>query len=605
MRSLILVSCAGMACSLSLAQLSFVDATAASGLGVAVHDTTTLFNQVGTQFYSMTGGCCVADFNQDGWQDIFLLGGGNGPDHLMINNGDGTFTDQAAAWGIGGAFGTHMGIGCSVGDYDGDGLMDIYITSAGPSALPTNTPGPGNHRLYRNTGTGFVDVAAAARVQFTSPNMPDGFGSTWGDYDRDGDLDLYIGGWMKASDSDRLYRNDGNGQFTDVTLAAGLTTNISRGFSPRFADMDGDLWPELLIASDFTTSKYLANNGDGTFTNITAAAGCGLDGNGMGNTIGDFDNNGRPDWYVSSIYSLMPNMNDVPGTGNMLYMCIGPHAFAESSVAMGVNDGGWGWGTVSGDFDLDGDEDIFETNGWTFPDLLGGFQWLTDPCYLYENQSGASFVEVGAAAGVGGPDQGRGMVRLDADNDGDLDVLVFALNGPPVYYQNQASGTWLRVFLDATGEPTIPTAGIGSVVEVWSGGVRQRRIIDAGSSFLSTSELSASFGLAGATNADVVRVRWSDGRTTTLRNIAASQTITLTPDSGPACPADLTTTGSTNGIPDGVINGSDFTYFLSLFASAHPASDLTTTGSTNGTPDGITNGSDFTYYLGLFAAGCP
>ncbi len=603
----VFVACAGLACAVSFAagQVSFSDVSAAAGLSGATHQTSTNFNQVGARLHTMTGGGAVADFNNDGWQDIFLIGGGAAPDRLMINNGDGTFTDQAAAWGLASQ---HLGIGASATDYDGDGLMDIYVTSLGATSI---FPSFGQHRLYRNTGSGFVNVAAAAGVDTSSAIMPDGFGSAWGDYDLDGDLDMYVAGWMKASDADRLFRNNGDGTFTDVSDAAGIVQNASRGFAPRFVDMDGDRYPELLIASDFGTSKYLANNGDGTFTDMTVASGTGLDGNGMGHTVGDYNNDGLFDWYVTSIHSLEPNLGDVPGTGNMLYMCVGTHAYAEVSNATGVNDGGWGWGVVSADFDLDGDEDLFEVNGWTYADLVGVFQWATDPCYVYENNGTGSFVEVGAAAGVGAPEQGRGAMRLDFDNDGDQDALVFQLNGPPVLYSSQAiennpGATWLRVFLDTAGEATLPTAGIGSVVDIHAGGVMQRRVIDAGSSFLSTSELSAAFGLDGASTIDVLHVRWTDGRVTTLWDVDANQTITLGVDSGPACLGDLTTTGSASGVPDGVVDLSDFSMYLTLWSSGAARADVTATGSCDpgGAGDGV-DLSDFSCYLTLWSAGCP
>ena len=307
------VACAGMACAVTAAvgQIEFQDATASAGLASLPHDTHSDFAQIGPFLYSMTGGGCVGDFNGDGWQDVFLVGGGDAPDRLLINNGDGTFTDDALGWGVAAS---HLGIGASATDFDGDGQLDIFVTSLGPiNASPT----VGAHRLYRNTGTGFVDVAVAAGVEASSSVIPDGFGSAWGDIDLDGDLDMFVGGWMKNSNGDRLFLNNGDGTLSDISNAAGIVQNVARAFSPRFVDMDGDRYPELLIAGDFGTSRYWRNDGSATFTDITAASGTGLDGNGMGQAVGDFDGNGLLDWYVSSIESPDSHAEMIPGTGNL------------------------------------------------------------------------------------------------------------------------------------------------------------------------------------------------------------------------------------------------------------------------------------------------
>src|SRR5262249_40605706 len=157
--------------------------------------------------------------------------------------------------------------------------------------------------------------------------------------------------WYRNDGANRLYRNVNGSVFTDVTNAAIGTTTLSvQGFSPRFADMNGDRYPELLWTSDFSTSRYLVNNTNGTFTNATTSAGVGLDGNGMGTSVADFNGDGRPDWFVTSIFS--PNATPFqPGTGNMLYMNQGAHHFTETSQPAGVKQGGWGWGSVAEDFD--------------------------------------------------------------------------------------------------------------------------------------------------------------------------------------------------------------------------------------------------------------
>jgi hypothetical protein len=157
--------------------------------------------------------------------------------------------------------------------------------------------------------------------------------------------------------------------------------------------MNGDRYPELLIAADFGTSRYYKNNGNGTFSNFTGPSGTGLDGNGMGQAVGDVDNNGLFDWYVTSIHSINSGQPGVPGTGNMLYMNQGNHTFVETSIACGVNDGGWGWGTVAVDLNHDGWLDLVETNGWYEPNGYNQYEWLNEPSYVFLNKGNGTFTE--------------------------------------------------------------------------------------------------------------------------------------------------------------------------------------------------------------------
>jgi hypothetical protein len=490
----------------------------------AVHDPSSwlLLSQVNVS--AMLGGGAVGDFNNDGHQDIFVLTGGEVPDKLYIGNGDGTFTEQAAAWGVAYA---HMGVGTAVGDYDGDGWLDIYVTSLGPAVAPTQ---PGRHLLYRNNGDGsFADLAAAAGVRWTSTGIADGFGAAFGDHDLDGDLDLFVTGWVYQSGGNRLFRNEGDGTFTDVTAASGLSGLLScRGFAPRFVDMDGDRYPELLIAADYGTSRYLVNDRDGTFTDATAGSGTGLDDNGMGQAVGDVDGNGLLDWYVTSIYTPDSHIPTVPGTGNMLYMNEGGHAYAERSVAAGVNDGGWGWGTVAADLDHDGWLDLVETNGWLQNNGSAGPEWVMEPSYVFRNAGDGTFTEVAAAAGVTHDGQGRGLASLDLEDDGDQDILIVSYNEPVTVYRNDAEASgchWLRVFLDTSNDPRLAPDGFGAKVLLTAAGMTQLRSIDGGSSYLIQCELSAHFGLGTAQLADELRVQWPSGAETVLAGVPADQTL--------------------------------------------------------------------------------
>lgn len=473
----------------------------------------------------MVGGGAVADFNNDGFQDIFFVAGGGTADRLFINNGNGTFSDQAVAWGVGTP---HMGIGASAADYNKDGWTDLFITSVGP---PSQNPAIGHHKLYRNNGNGtFTNVAAAAGVA-TASTLPDGFGSTWGDYDLDGDLDLLVAGWVAGSDGNRLYRNNGDGTFTNVTVAANFQASNVRGFSPALVDMNGDRYPEILLAADFGTSQYYVNNRDGTFTKTTTSSGVGLDGNGMGSAIGDVNGDGLLDWYVTSIHSYYTADPGIPGTGNMLYINQGNHLYSEGSTGYGVKDGGWGWGTVIADMNNDGLEDIVETNGWPFSNGLGVLEWISEPSYLWRNNGDNTFTEQHAAAGFVHTLQGRALMRLDMDNDGDQDIAPVAYFEPFRLYRNDCAADgqshWLRVFLNTSANPRLPAHGLGSVIRATDNAVTQVKSMNGMCHYLSTSELSVHIGLGTSTTLDELRIEWSSGIVTVLNNVAADQTLTI------------------------------------------------------------------------------
>lgn len=473
----------------------------------------------------MLGGGAVGDFNRDGFQDVFFVASGGARDRLFINNGNGTFAEQSVAWGVGD---THMGLGAAVGDYNKDGWPDIYVTSVGVGS----TPMPGQHRLYRNNGNStFTNVAAAAGVNNAS-SLPDGFGSTFGDYDLDGDLDLFVAGWVATSNGNRLFRNNGDGTFTDVTVAAGFTHAPIRGFSPGFVDMNGDRYPELILAADFGTSQYYVNNRNGTFTRWTAQSGTGLDGNGMGSAVGDFNGDGALEWYVTSIRANQPEIG-IPGTGNMLYVNQGNHVFTEGSIGTGVNDGGWGWGTIAMDLNHDMLEDIVEINGWPFSNFLGQLEWNNEQAYVWKNNGDMTFTEVAISSGFSHFKQGRGLLRFDLDNDGDQDFVPINYFDTLTVYRNDLNLTtredthWLRVFLDTTLNPFLAADGLGAVVKVTAGGVTQVRNVNAMNHYLSTSEVSAHFGLGTNTVIDTIRVEWANGIVTEDYGVTPNLTMTI------------------------------------------------------------------------------
>jgi hypothetical protein len=468
-----------------------------------------------------TGGGVVGDFDNDGLQDLFMPSGGrvtsHGPDYLFINNGDGTFSERHAEWGL---TDTHLGKGASVGDFNNDGWLDIYVTSAGP----IDAPDKGHHRLYRNNGNGsFTEIAEAAGVNETAP-VQDGFGSTFGDYDLDGDLDLFVAGFAGGNAGNRLFRNNGDETFRDVTEEIGFfaDTPISlKSFAPRFADMNGDRCPEMLLASDFGTSRYFRNNCDGTFTDITGLAGTGQDENGMGQNIGDWNGDGRFDWLVTSIY-----WPEKEWTGTKLYLNQGNHTYTDVAEEVGIDDGGFGWAALSVDFNHDGLLDIFETNGDETP---AGGPFTNEQSYLWMLNEQGTFDERAFASGLVHLGRGRGLSNFDFDEDGDQDVVIFTYNETLSLFLNTVAGDdarWLRIFLDTSQEDGLAPNGHGAVVTATVDGVSQVRMITSGDNFVSHSELSAHFGLGTALRADL-RVDWPDGRSTLLEGVRTNRTLRI------------------------------------------------------------------------------
>jgi hypothetical protein len=556
LRGLAVLTVALAATGATAQTFSFTDQTLAVGVACS-H-----IRDVSSTDQNMTAGGAAGDFNNDGWQDLFVLGGfgtTSARDRLFINNGNGTFTEQAAAWGV---RRTQRGQGVAVGDVDNDGWLDIYVT------VEPGATGYSFNSLYRNNHNGtFTDIAASSGVA-TAPGrtVGGGWGAAFGDYNLDGNLDLAVGDWTYPLDGNVLYAGLGDGSFVNVTLqAVGLSLVNSQGFSPRFADMNGDRYPELLWTSDFGGSKYLINNTNGTFTESTAAAGVGLDGNGMGTAVADVNGDGRPDWFVTSIYDTTPQPNQ-PGTGNMLYINQGNDHYTEVSQAAGVKQGGWGWGAIAEDLDHDGLIDLANTNGWPTPEFLAD-----QTCVFRSLGSGPapSFQQTAPACGVTHTAQGRGMITLDYDNDGDQDIVIFTNDGALKLYRNNLTGPdthWLRLFFDTRATPTNAPNGYGVHVTALAGGVTRHRWLVGGSNYLSQSELSVHFGLGSSAMVDQLRVEWPDGRISTWSNVAADRTLVIR-----SCTGDFNR--------DGTSSVQDLFDFLAAYFSGN--ADINLSGATS------------------------
>ena len=537
----------------------FVDAAASTGL-VHTHTTTPGFLMLAA---SHAAGGAAADFNGDGLHDLYLLGGGVHADALFINNGDGTFTDVAPQWGLDRR---HHAYGVSAADFDGDGDLDLFISSYGPS---DGLPQRGRFLLLRNDGASgsndrqFVNVADEAGLNNFTSFYVDGTGSGWGDYNLDGRLDLMVCGYRGQHAGNRLYRNEGPDQdgvwrFTDVTEEAGLLETRVHGFFPRFVDLTGDKYPELLLIADTGTSRFLVNNGDGTFTrrnDLTPRLGTA---NAMGVDLGDINNDGLLDFYVTNITQL--------NVGNLMMVQNPDGSFTDRAAQLGVLEGYWGWGTIIADFDHDGHADIAETNG-------GLGQYTNSPSLLYMNDGdGVSFTDRALAEGFVHYGQGRGLIRMDIDNDGDLDMVIICNNQPAAVFRNTLIGpdgvtppdaNWLRVVLDTRDRPSLAPEGIGSMVRVVSAQGLRVAPVDNASNHCTTSPAEAHFGLGPDAWIDAVRVEWADGTHTTLTGVEPNRVLRV---SAPVHPADFDGSGSVDAL--------DVAAFIQAFQGADLNADL-------------------------------
>jgi enediyne biosynthesis protein E4 len=475
----------------------------------------------------LTGAAAVADYDEDGWPDVYLTRM-DGPDLLLRNGGDGTFVDVAAEAGFDPP---HLTGGVAWLDIEGDGDLDLMLTAIGET----------RHYLYVNDGRGrFEEQGQARGVALETGLVRVGMSIAVGDYDLDGYLDLFLTDWRSSValgepvDHNRLLHNLGAaapGFFEDVTALVGIELQSvsdavgapagAWGFSPAFVDLDGDHYPELALASDFGTSRLYWNDGAGGFEDGTVAAGVGLDANGMGSTFGDYDRDGDLDWFVTAIWSP-----DFSTLGNRLYENTGNRFFIDATDARGVRDGGWGWGAAFFDGDLDGDLDLAMTGGWP------GTVFSDDPVrYWLDGAGEGPWLEVAQDRGLHFARNGRGLVPLDYDRDGDLDLLVVANVEIPALFRNDASGgSWLEVRVE--GPPGNPQGiGVEVRVQVAPDAPVQLRHIGVGSHFLGQAEAAAYFGLGpGRAPVHRMEVLWpSSGQTRVLEDVARDQVLQVTP----------------------------------------------------------------------------
>jgi cysteine-rich repeat protein len=476
------------------------------------------------------GGVAAGDYDRDGFDDLYVVRGTVGPNLLFRNRGDGTFEERGEAAGV--ALTDARSSGPLFADLDGDGWLDLFV--GGVDGTPP--------RLYRNGGDGtFTDVTAAAGLVL--PLERDTVGATAADYDRDGDLDLFLTHWSKSffqvsdTSSYHLWRNEGGGTFVDVTFEAGFVPTAPddrfESFAANFVDLDGDGWLDLLVAADFLTSRIYRNDRDGTFTDVTDRTVI-TDGNGMGAAVGDYDEDGDFDWFVTSIWD--PNgvaEGSWDTTGNRLYRNRGDGTFEDATEASGVRRGYWGWAATFQDLNQDGHLDIFHVNGFGDATIPATAEFFADPARLFVGDGAGGFVEQAQTAGVADTGDGRGLVAFDYDRDGDLDLFVANNGGAPRLFRNDdPPGRALAVRLLGRAPNT---QAVGAVVDVSVGGVVKRRLVRAGSNYVSQDPAEVHVGLGTAAGADGIVVGWPDGSSSTVGAVAAGATAVVNepePDGG-------------------------------------------------------------------------
>lgn len=486
-------------------------------------------------------GVAWIDYDNDGFQDLYFVNGAPGAANALYrNNKDGTFADvtrQAGVAGEGAGKDTYK-TGVSVGDYDHNGFPDLYVTAFGPNIL------------YRNNGDGtFTDVTAAAGVA----GGPTEWSTSTGffDFDRDGNLDLYVVNYLdyRLSDNpycglrqaghrmychptmfdgtaDRLFRNNGNGTFTDVSAKAGIANPSGKGLGVVFCDFDRDGNTDIYVANDSVRNFLYRNNGNGTFRDVAYGAGVGFDVNGkpqagMGTDCGDYNADGLPDLFVTNFSEEL----------NTLYENRGNGLFEDVSAKAGLGSGfvPLGFGTRLFDIDNDGDLDLYVTNGHVIDNVAMYQPALTyaQKDLVYENLGGR-FRDVSSESGAAlKVDRvGRGLAVGDFDNDGRLDVVIANLGRAPVLLHNEtvARNNW--ILIKAKGS-TGNTSGLGARVSVeTSRGVQAKEITNV-SSYLSSSDIRLHFGLGPATSIRRIEMAWPSGVKQTLTDVAVNQVLVV------------------------------------------------------------------------------
>jgi hypothetical protein len=503
---------------------------------------------------SMSGGIGLFDCDNDGKLDIVVVNGStvdryrNGGDPMVTlyhQDANLKFTDVTQKAGL---TRKGWGMGVAVADFDNDGLLDLYVT------------GYGGNVLYRNKGNcTFEDVTDKAGLRVGGFST----GAAWADYDRDGNVDLFVsryvhvdmdhlpefgstqfchfkgipvqcGPWGMIGESHFLFHNRGDGTFEDVSKKAGVNNpNLYYGLGAVWGDYDNDGWPDLYVADDTTPNYLYHNNHDGTFTDVGMLSGTALSGDGraegsMGVDFGDYNNEGLFDIIVTNFAEQ----------SSALYHNRGHGEFDDERETAGIAKDTYplvGWGTGFFDMENDGWLDLFEVNGHVYPqmDSVKGSAPYAQPMLLYRNNRNGTFHNVSGPAGIAAMPlkSRRGVAFGDIANNGNIDMAVLNVGEPPSLLLNTAHNSNHRVLFNLVGVKS-NRAAIGARITVRAGGMTQFNEVKAGGSYLSQNDLRLHFGLGTAATMDSVQIRWPNGNTEELKNLAADKIYTIVEGQG-------------------------------------------------------------------------
>lgn len=509
-----------------------------------------LKNSVSPHRYSietMTGGVALFDYNNDGLLDIFFTNGAEIPslkksdsslhNRLFRNNGDGTFTDVTEQAGLAGV-GYSMGV--AAGDYDNDGFVDLYVA------------GFNCNQLFHNNGDGtFTDVTEKADVSgVLQQGKPWSVTAGWVDYNNDGLLDLFVVNYLDYSLSTAhtcktgdivdycspneyrgtrniLYRNNGDGTFTDVSRQSHISEYVGKGMGVAFADYDGDGFTDIFVTNDSSPNFLLHNNGDGTFTDVALLAGVGYaEGGkvvaGMGTDFRDVDNDGRPDIFLTAMY----------GDTFPLYRNLAEGQFEDITGATGIaamTTRFTGWGTGLFDFDNDGNKDIFAAGSAILDNSMEvNHKPYPLPNFLYRNLGNMRLEDVSEEAGASFSLAAahRGAAFGDLDNDGKVDIVVTVLNGKPQILMNRSENHNHWIILKLVGV-TDNRDGLGTRVKITTANGVQYNEATTAVGYNSSSDKRVYFGLQNATVVDRIELAWPTGVKQVLTNVKADRILTI------------------------------------------------------------------------------
>jgi len=520
--------------------VQFADVTAETGIRFQHNN-----GAFGKKYLPETMGSGVAffDFDNDGDQDLLFVNGKSWPGQrstgpttaaLYRNRGNGTFEDVTRGSGFDREI---YGMGLAIGDYDNDGDPDVYLTALGPNLL------------LRNEGGGrFTDASATAGVR------DPGFGSsaTWLDYDRDGDLDLFLLNYVQWSietdiyctldgktksyctpesyqgASPVFYRNEGRGKFVDATQEAGLGNPRGKGLGVAVLDFDDDGWPDLAVANDTQPNSLYRNDGKGGFTDVGVIAGIAFGENGaargaMGIDAADYDGSGVPSLVIGNFSNEMVSLYHNEGRG--FFIDVAPVSEVGRASLLTL-----AFGAFFFDFDLDGLQDIFITNGHVDDDIQTVQQRVSyaQPPHLFRNVGDGRFTEATDKVGeaFARPVVGRGAAYGDIDGDGDLDVAVTTNGGPAYLFRNDGASenAWIAFKLQGSASNR---EGIGAQIDLTAGGKTQSLVVKSATGYCSQNQLPVTFGLGPAARVDKVEITWPSGKKQIVGTLAPRQTHTI------------------------------------------------------------------------------